>query len=161
MTLGGRARRRPDALPTPRADSGALHAAAATVLAAAYGDALTLREFLADDAAALDELSDELEMQLADLEGLQHDAEQLASMRKTLQDEALSSVLFVLTAATVFCLPFQLLSSYFGMNFDDMVELDTAAGGWGVKTFWLFGAGFTILVAAVFVRLRLYRFVAF
>ena len=40
MTLGGRARRRPDALPTPRADSGALHAAAATVLAAAYGDAL-------------------------------------------------------------------------------------------------------------------------
>ena len=100
-------------------------------------------------------------MQLADLEGLHHDAEQLASMRKTLQDEALSSVLFVLTAATVFCLPFQLLSSYFGMNFDDMVELDTAAGGWGVKTFWLFGAGFTILVAAVFVRLRLYRFVAF
>ena len=68
----------------------------------ADGDVLSLREFFAAEDAALDELGDELEMQLADLEGLQHETEHLQTLRMSLQDEARNSVLFVLTSATVF-----------------------------------------------------------
>jgi Mg2+ and Co2+ transporter CorA len=122
---------------------------------------LSLRQVFAGEEATLAELGDELEAHLTDLEGVDADAEHLQTVRKSLQDEAMNGVLFVLTSATVFSLPCSLLVGYFGMNFSDMSELDPGGGLFGVggvKLFWIALVVALALVLALFLHLRLFRF---
>jgi len=62
---------------------------------------------------------------------------------------------------TVLAMPATILTGYFGQNFDDMVELRTADGGYGIRTFWV-GLGIATFVMVVLMwRLRFCRMLSF
>jgi Mg2+ and Co2+ transporter CorA len=106
-------------------------------------------------------MASEMQLLVQDSESLGAQCEQLMLVHRSGQDERRNSVLYLLTVLSAMAIPLNFLTGYFGMNFNDMIELDPTkahAEGYrvaGVKLFWLILCviiAFVLIVAMRFLR---------
>lgn len=64
----------------------------------------------------------------------------------------MNRILFILTTVTACSVPFTILSGYWGMNFDDMTELQVETGGFGIRLFWVTLCSLLAVVFMTFYR---------